>query len=90
MKQKVTEPESLKMLKEAFKVFDHSGEGLITREYLKLSIMNTGDSSRMEVDEMLEVLDTDEDGNIQLEDFLRIFIHPDDSDSTDCSCCCIL
>ena len=92
MKRKVKEPESLKMLKEAFKVFDCSGDGLITREYMKLSILNTGDSSSVEVDEMLEVLDTDKDGNIQLDDFLTIFIQPDSSSScksADSSWCCM-
>ena len=31
MKKKVKEPEGMKMLKEAFKVFDDTGKGSITR-----------------------------------------------------------
>ena len=92
LKKRENELEGLKMLKEAFKVFDCNGDGLITTEFMKLSILNTGDSSSMEVDEMLEVLDTDKDGNIQLDDFLTIFIQPDSSSSrksADSSWCCM-
>ena len=74
MKKKVKEPESVKMLKEAFKVFDLSGSGLVSKDLMRITFMNTGNSSSLEVDEMLTVLDGDNDGNIELEDFLRIFI----------------
>ena len=83
MKQKVKEPESLKMLKEAFKVLDCSGDGLIPTEFLKLSIINTGNCSMKEVNQMMEILDSDTDGNIQLDDFHRIVI-PHDSVSSSC------
>ena len=39
----------LYVTKEAFRVFDSSGEGMVTGKYLKLSILNTGDSSKREV-----------------------------------------
>ena len=74
MKKKVKEPESVKMLKEAFKVFDLSGSGLVSKDLMRITFMNTGNSSSLEVDEMLTVLDGNNDGNIELEDFLRIFI----------------
>ena len=74
MKKKVKEPESVKMLKEAFRVFDSSGSGVVSKDYMRITFMNTGNSTSMEVDEMLSVLDVDNDGNIELEDFLRIFI----------------
>ena len=35
MKQKVKEPESLKMLKEAFRVFDDSGDGIVTTNEMR-------------------------------------------------------
>ena len=35
--------------KEAFRVFDLTGEGVLTKKYLKFSIMNCGDSSLPEV-----------------------------------------
>ena len=74
MKKKVKEPESVKMLKEAFRVFDLSGSGVVSKDYMRITFMNTGNSTSLEVDEMLSVLDVDNDGNIELEDFLRIFI----------------
>ena len=94
MKQKVKEPESLKMLKEAFKVFDCSGDGLIPTEFMKLSIINAGNCSMNEVNEMMEMLDSDSDGNIHLEDFYRILItHSSVSSSCkseESSWCCIV
>ena len=55
---------------EAFGVFD-GGDGVVTNKYLKLSILNSGHASSSEVQEMLDTLDTDNDGKILLEDFMR-------------------
>ena len=74
MKRKVREPEGLKMLKEAFKVFDYNGDGKIPTEFMKMSILQEGSSSMKEVNQMMDVLDMDKDGMIKLEDFHRIFI----------------
>ena len=64
MEKNLVEPEGKKMLKvntssnmmfksfsfkEAFRVFDLTGEGVLTKKYLKFSIMNCGDSSLPEV-----------------------------------------
>ena len=94
MKRKVKEPESLKMLKEAFKVLDCSGNGMIPTEFLKLSIFNAGNCSIKEVNKMMEILDSDNDGNIHLDDFHRIVI-PQTSVASSCksedsSWCCIV
>ena len=43
-------------LKEAFRVFDLTGEGVLTKKYLKFSIMNCGDSSLPEVKEERKIL----------------------------------
>ena len=83
MKKKVKEPESVKMLREAFRVFDSSGSGVVSKDYMRITFMNTGNSTSMEVDEMLSVLDVDNDGNIELEDFLRIFIENPSYDDVD-------
>ena len=74
MKRKVNEPESVKMLKEAFKVFDPTGKGIVSRDFLMMSFMKTGQTSMAEIEEMLDALDTNNDGNIELEDFLKIVI----------------
>lgn len=44
---------------------------MVTKKYLKLSILNSGHFSKSEVEEMLDTLDTDKDGKVQLEDFMR-------------------
>ena len=44
---------------------------MVTKKYLKLSILNSGHVSRSEVEEMLDTLDTDKDGKVVLEDFMR-------------------
>ena len=36
-------------IKEAFRVFDLTGEGVLSKKYLKFSIINCGDSSLPEV-----------------------------------------
>jgi Ca2+-binding EF-hand superfamily protein len=82
MKQKVKEPESMKMLKEAYAVLDCSGDGLIPTEFLKLSIMNTGNCPIREVNQLMEILDSVNDGNIHLEDFHQIVVPHDFVTST--------
>ena len=56
-------------IQEAFCVF--GGDGIVTKNYLKLSMLNSGQTSSSEVQEMLDTLDTDNDGKVQLEDFMR-------------------
>ena len=93
MKQKVKEPESVKMLKEAFRVFDSQGSGSVTREFLRVSFLTAGagPGGEQEVDEMLAVLDTDNDGNIEVEDFLRILLEtPGEQEQEKETWCCIL
>ena len=80
MEKNLNEPEGRKMLKEAFRVFDNTGEGVVTKKYLRLNILNCKDCSAREVDEMLEALDHDHDGNVVIEDFLRIFINQEIQD----------
>ena len=74
MKRKVKQPESVKMLKEAFRVFDSSGEGRVSSRDLATAFMKTGDANMAEIEEMLAALDTNKDGHIELEDFLKIVI----------------
>ena len=45
---------------------------MITKKYLKLSILNSGHASSSEVEEMLDTLDRDKDGKVMLEDFMRL------------------
>ena len=47
------------------------GDGVVTKKYLKLSMLSSGQASSSEVQEMLDTLDTDNDGKVKLEDFMR-------------------
>ena len=97
LKKREKEPEGLKMIKEAFKVFDCNGDGLITTEFMKLSILNAGNCTMKDVNQMMDILDSDKDGNIKLDDFQRIFIPPSSVSGSSSSSkagrsswCCIL
>ena len=93
MKRKAKETEGLKMLKEAFKVFDYNGDGKISTDFMKMSILQAGGCSMKEVDQMMEVLDMDRDGMVNLEDFHRIFIphsHANTQNHPTDSWCCIM
>ena len=52
-------------------MFGGEGDGTITKKYLKLSMLNSGQASSSELEEMLDTLDTDNDGKVRLEDFMR-------------------
>ena len=98
MKRTMIEPESIKMLKEAFKVlpkllianisrgnnsncrqvFDCNGDGTVSRKYLGVCILRSGQGSREEVEEMLDTLDCDNDGNIRQQSrtsFHKVLMH---------------
>ena len=74
MKRRVREPESVKMLKEAFKVFDTSGDGRVSRSFMLTELMKTGQIDLEEVEEMLSTLDVNDDGFVQIEDFLKLLV----------------
>ena len=53
MEKNITEPEGRKMLKEAFRVFDNTGEGVVTKKYLRLNILNCKDCSANEASNVI-------------------------------------
>jgi len=60
-------------LTEAFKTFDLDQDGQITRTELSSALRQLGfEASDAEVDSMMQEADCDGDGNISLEEFLRI------------------
>eukprot|EP01129_Flabellula_baltica_P000388 TRINITY_DN1040_c0_g1_i1.p1 TRINITY_DN1040_c0_g1~~TRINITY_DN1040_c0_g1_i1.p1 ORF type:complete len:145 (-),score=43.77 TRINITY_DN1040_c0_g1_i1:37-471(-) len=64
----MTDDESLK---QAFKLFDTDGNGVITRDELKEIMMNLEESfDEEELDDMIERADIDHDGQIDLEEFI--------------------
>ena len=46
-------------------MFDCNGDGTVSRKYLGVCILRSGQGSREEVEEMLDTLDCDNDGNIR-------------------------
>ena len=51
MKRKVNEPESVKMLKEAFRVFDFSGEGAVSSRFLTTGNIELDDFLKIVIDQ---------------------------------------
>ena len=59
-------------LRERFKLFDKDGNGLIDRDELAIALQQLGEKlSEEEIDEMLEDCDTNGDGMIDFEEFMR-------------------
>jgi len=68
MEKEVRSFESEAMIREAFEVFDTSGEGYITIRKLKQVIQDLGcQFSEEEIDEMMELADQDGDGRVEYE-----------------------
>ncbi|XP_037703771.1 calmodulin-like [Choloepus didactylus] len=65
-----SEPEALR---EAFRVFDLNNDGRISVAELKQAVTNMGmEISEEEVDEMVREVDTDQDGHVDYEEFVRM------------------
>lgn len=60
-------------LREAFKVFDKDGNGVISAQELKSVMANLGETpSDEEITEMIKEADTDGDGQINFKEFLKL------------------
>ncbi|XP_053404175.1 calmodulin-A-like [Mercenaria mercenaria] len=67
--------DSEKDIKEAFRVFDRNGDGLISATELRLVMTNLGERlSDEEVDDMIREADIDNDGKINYDEFLKIVL----------------
>ncbi|ODN05908.1 Calmodulin [Orchesella cincta] len=73
MSKKMKDAESEEELTEAFKVFDKSGDGLISSSELRHVMTSLGDKlSDEEVDDMLKEADLDGDGMVNYVEFVAI------------------
>lgn len=60
-------------MREAFKVFDNFGNGLINLNQMRVTLQKLGEKLRdEEIDEMIRECDIDADGNVNYEDLVRI------------------
>lgn len=60
-------------MREAFKMFDVYGNGLINLTQMRTALQNLGEKLRdEEVDELIREADIDTDGNVNCEDLVRI------------------
>ena len=70
MKKKNTCTSTESQIREAFRVFDKDGNGLISPAELKQTITEMGDEcTDEEVEEMIKEADTDGDGQVNFEEF---------------------
>ena len=75
MKLKVQDQNQEEDIREAFKVFDRDGNGLISAAELRHVMTNLGEKlTDEEVDEMIKEADIDGDGHINYEEFVRMMM----------------
>jgi len=73
MKKRMKSNDGEDQIKEAFKVFDRNGSGFIEVAELKHVLTTLGEKlSVQEVDGVMKEADSDGDGKINLQDFLRV------------------
>ncbi|KAF5445574.1 hypothetical protein F2P56_034618, partial [Juglans regia] len=75
MARKMKDTDSEEELKEAFKVFDKDQNGYISAAELRHVMTNLGEKlTDEEVDEMIREADTDGDGQVNYEEFVRMML----------------
>ena len=62
-------------LRQKFRLYDISGEGLISRDELKKMINNSEENfTELEINDLMDKIDQDHSGSISFEEFLRVMI----------------
>ncbi|GAA5903998.1 hypothetical protein JCM8208_001756 [Rhodotorula glutinis] len=75
MARKMKDTDSEEEVREAFKVFDKDGNGFISAAELRHVMTNLGEKlSDTEVEEMIREADTDGDGQINYDEFVRMMM----------------
>lgn len=74
--RKMNEPETEEDLIEAFRIFDRDGNGQITREELRHVMTTLGEKlTEEEADEMIRQADINQDGKINIEEFIKFLMN---------------
>ncbi|CAG5120389.1 unnamed protein product, partial [Candidula unifasciata] len=77
MRKSENPQEQEKAIRLAFKVFDENDDNLIEEEQLKKAMKNLGEPlSDQELDDMLKLAERNEDGKINYEEFINLWLHP--------------
>ena len=80
MARKMNECDADEELKQAFDMFDTDGNGFVTKDELKIVMEKLGEKlSSVEIDEMISEADTDNDGQVNWEEF-RVMMTVDKCD----------
>lgn len=67
------EENDAEMIREAFRVFDRDGNGVITADEFRHFMVHVGEQfSEAEVDELIAEVDTDGNGSIDYEEFVKM------------------
>lgn len=75
MLAKMKDQESEEEIKEAFKVFDKDGTGVISAAELRHVMTNLGEKlTDTEVDDLIKEADVDGDGQINYEEFVKLML----------------
>jgi calmodulin len=75
MKKKMTDTDNEDEIKEAFRVFDRDNDGIISAAELRHIMTTLGEKlSEDEVDEMIREADTNGDGQIRYDAFVRLMM----------------
>ncbi|RUS84605.1 hypothetical protein EGW08_007632 [Elysia chlorotica] len=62
-------------LREAFKVFDRNGDGFITTDELRVTMLSMGEPlSQEELDDMISKADTNHDGKVHYNEFVKVMV----------------
>ena len=81
MEKKMKDTHSEEEIREAFSVFDKDGNGFISAAELRQTMTEVGEKlTDEELDEMLREADTDEDGQVNFEEFVTMMTSSDSSE----------
>ena len=81
MDKKMKDTHSEEEIREAFRVFDKDGNGFISAAELRQTMTEVGEKlTDEELDEMLREADTDEDGQVNFEEFVTMMTSSDSSE----------